>query len=187
MSLKKKSIHMYPWVFYCIYISIYKNVFVWSGIFCDLLRWSECEKMFIFVNERFHLCIYIYRIWSVQKSGIDKCHILCCSLLNGFSMIFTVHEWNVRLQYTSYSFNFWGWEFINCYVSFLVEYIYICMHVLPLDLGDKSFITWVLQIHVHVCNTSTFYCHIYLHVIVLYLCLWRLLKANYMFNVTQVL
>lgn len=134
-EFKKKSIHMYPWVFYCIYISIYKNVFVWSGIFCDLLRWSECEKMFIFVNERFHLCIYIYRIWSVQKSGIDKCHILCCSLLNGFSMIFTVHEWNVRLQYTSYSFNFWGWEFINCYVSFLVEYIYICMHVLPLDLG----------------------------------------------------
>lgn len=90
-------------------------------------------------------------------------------------------------QYTSYSFNFWGWEFINCYqVSFLVEYIYIFIYACVYFhwiWGDKSFITWVL--HIHVSNTSTFYCHIFLHVIVVYLCLWRLFKANYMFNVTQ--
>lgn len=78
-------------------IYIYKNVYVWSSIFCTwFVEMEWMWKMFIFVNERSHLCIYII---SVQTSGIDKCYIMCCWILNVFSMIFYCHEWNVRLQY----------------------------------------------------------------------------------------
>lgn len=61
MSLKKKKIFTCTPECFTVFKSVYIKMCMCDQVYFvpDLLRRSECEKMFIFVNERSHLCIYM--------------------------------------------------------------------------------------------------------------------------------